>query len=152
VRLLAGVPKRVGLDLTLPLISLVLTLGAAAAIWFFSRRHQELQAVPSREEFLFWQLVIVLLLLFGPLTWMMNLVWLLPAAVLLLQEVATLPREAPRWSVVALGAGLLLAALPEFGFFAPPDLWLQTKYVLAEIAVLAGLWGMGAVSSVKSAR
>jgi hypothetical protein len=142
----------VGLDLTLPVISLMLTLAAGALLWFFSRKHAEPHAVTPRDEFLFWQLVIVVLLLFGPLTWMMNLVWLLPSAVLLLGEVSILPRVAPRWSVIVLGTGLLIAALPEFDFFRAPDLWLQTKYVFAEIAVLAGLWGMGAVSGVKSLR
>jgi hypothetical protein len=152
VRLLSGVPKRVGLDLTLPVISLMLTLGAAAAIWFFSRKRPGEETVTPREEFLFWQMVIVLLLFFGPLTWMMNLVWLLPAAVLLLGEVSTFPRVAPRWSVFVLAGGLIVAALPEFGFLLSADLWLQSKYVLAEIAVLAGLWGMGRVSGVKFPR
>jgi hypothetical protein len=152
VRLVSGVPKRLGLDIPLPLISLVLMLGAAGVVWWGQRRHASPHLITVREEFLFWQFVVVLLLIFGPLTWMMNLVWLLPAAVLLLAEISTLPRIAPRWSIVALGGGLVLASLPEAEFLASASLWLQTKYVLAEIAVLAGLWGMGAVSGVKSPR
>jgi len=152
VRLLAGMPKRVGVDLTLPVISLTLILGAAGVVWWGQRRHPAPHLISPREEFLFWQMVVVLLLLFGPLTWMMNLVWLLPVAVLLLGEVSTLPREVPRWSVVTLAIGLVLASLPEAGFLAAVDFWLQIKYVLAEIAVFAGLWGMGAVSGVKFPR
>jgi hypothetical protein len=153
VRLVSGIPKRLGISASLPVIALLLTLGSAGALWVVCRKRTDRQLPLSpRREFLFWQIVAVLLLIFGPLTWMMNLVWLLPASVMLVGEVATLPRTAPRWAVITLAAGMLLTALPEFGFLAMPDIWLQTKYVLAEIAVLAGLWGIGGGCAEPGAR
>ena len=78
-------------------------------------------------------------LLAGPLTWTMNVVWLVVGGVLLAR---TWPpaRSAEKWALLALGFGLLLAWLPDqyalgFLFASPPGLG-DYKYVAGELVVL----------------
>jgi hypothetical protein len=97
---------------------------------------------PTR-ELVHWQVVLVAILLAGPLTWAMNVVWLLPAAVVLVHRWSHLadPREAA--ALAGLAAGLLLAAIPDqhtLTVLAPyGDRVLTWKYVVAELVVLGSL-------------
>lgn len=114
-------------------------------------------------ELAYWQAVMAGILLCGPLTWAMNVVWLLPVGLTLiaargqrspaashdLSGLAALPdepRQAPHrrepwaWSAVALG--LFLAWMPDhhtLPFLVRYGAFLNQKYVLAELLVLGGL-------------
>jgi membrane associated rhomboid family serine protease len=91
-------------------------------------------------------------MLSGPLTWVMNVVWLIPLGVLVVKR---LRRKRPRRESIALAViavGLLMAAVPDDHAFpllfpaegagAPAGTMaslFDAKYVVAEVVVLAGL-------------
>lgn len=99
-------------------------------------------------RFLYWQLVLVIVLLSAPLTWVMNTVWLLPLLPFVLR------RQSPRQSwprSLALGViviGLTIAAVPDhltYLLLVPRTAIgqaLTQKYVYAEILIALGLVGM----------
>ncbi|MBN2371500.1 MAG: DUF2029 domain-containing protein [Vicinamibacteria bacterium] len=95
------------------------------------------------QETTYWLCAMTAVLLAGPLTWVMNLVWLLPLAVLIL---GLFPRLSGRRESIALAGcalGLLLAALPDrhswaliAPFGGPYATW---QFVAAEIVMLLSL-------------
>jgi hypothetical protein len=105
---------------------------------------------PPLAEFAYWNMAFVAVLLTGPLTWVMNVVWLLPTAAVLLGAYGTLARPAQAVPFALCALGLAWAALPDPLAFplllAPGTHWrpLQDpwKYVVAEGAVLVGLAGL----------
>ncbi|HEY5907156.1 MAG TPA: hypothetical protein VIZ31_03885, partial [Vicinamibacteria bacterium] len=88
---------------------------------------------PSR-ELAFLSAALASVLLAGPLTWAMNTVWLLPAAVLLARRSRsfTLARD---WALVVMAAGLLLVWLPDQ--YAWPMLY-GTRPALGDYKYVAG--------------
>ncbi|MEW5806573.1 MAG: hypothetical protein AB1756_04415 [Acidobacteriota bacterium] len=98
----------------------------------------------SLNEPIFWQIILVVILLAGPLTWTMNTVWLLPAALMLFMPVW---EEAPggAWLRVLAIFALIAAAIPDqyvFDFCQPFQVVLSLKYVLAELLMLVALLGV----------
>ena len=107
-------------------------------------------SLPRRADFLYWLIVLVVILMAGPLTWSMNLVWLLLAIVIAVDAVPRLAvngpfAEAEGVSLYLLVLGLALAGMPDDRSF---PMWLPLatplfagKYVAAELLVFAGLLG-----------
>ena len=108
-----------------------------------------LRGVPPRgeDEFAYWNIVFDIVLFTGPLTWVMNVVWLLPVVAVVMGQ---LRRPGNLLQGIALGAcalGLVWAALPDMGSFSMllPDgvrwklLGDPWKYPAAELAVFFGL-------------
>lgn len=97
-------------------VSLVALMGMAGLLfgweWFGRPR---LAQDSEHEDFLYWQLVLLIILLTGPMTWVMNLVWLLPLALVLLTK--TTQSQPPQR---ALPLALALAALVILGL---PDIY-----------------------------
>jgi hypothetical protein len=95
-----------------------------------------------RQEFLFWQLVMVVILLAAPLTWTMNVVWLLPVGVIVLSAWRDFGKVRLAIPLIMISTGILLAALPDHKTLELVDYfektWLNHKYVLSEIFVLIG--------------
>ena len=111
-----------------------------------------LRGVPIRgpDEFAYWNIVFVIVLLTGPLTWVMNVVWLLPAAAVIIGQYRRIGNAAQAAGLAVCGLGLLWAGLPDTGAFQmllPGTLRLGQwkllqdpwKYPAAELAVFAGL-------------
>ena len=122
------------------------------AVWEASR-HFRSQEADAYTEFIYWQIPLAIILLCAPLTWAMNAVWLLPAAIIFLAEIAHsgssgTQAEASLWilSLCAGTLGLILAAIPDvqgFRFLVPYGGQLfRHKYVLGELMVLGGLFGL----------
>jgi hypothetical protein len=95
------------------------------------------------QAYLYWFFPFVIVLLVSPLTWVMNLVWLLPLAVLIPSLFSESPNIKGIVSISLIVAGLLLAAIPEF---QTNNSWVGLainpfgyKYVVAEAFVLAGI-------------
>ena len=137
---LARVLARALRGTAIPLGAFVLSLMIVAVALGFAARASPSSWEPT-DELAFLSTATAAVLLAGPLTWAMNVVWLLPAAVLL--AVLVPPRSRyDRRAVVLLGLGLLLAWAPD-QHTAP---WLYPwrpslgdyKYVVAEVLVLAG--------------
>ncbi len=127
----------------------VLLLGMAA------RSGRDRPPTPVR-EMVYWQAVMVAVLLAGPLTWAMNTVWLLPAGVLLpaVWRERGGPLKTASCAIVAFG--LLLATIPDHHAVPLPSLLavraLNLKYVVAELLVLAGLLGLLAAPPASGAK
>jgi hypothetical protein len=103
---------------------------------------------PGRQawELIYWQSVIVVILLCAPVSWVMGTVWLLPIAAIVLGECGRFRGRAHLAATVVCAAGLLLAGLPD-----PPESWTywpfggslpDYRYVIAESVCLAGLLGL----------
>jgi hypothetical protein len=99
--------------------------------------------LPPEQEFVVWQLVMVIILVSGPLTWGMNVVWLLPVSILLLREYGSMLDKTHAISLSLCCIGLVVAGVPDHYTFPPlPSFAVRLdnlKYVLGELFVLAGL-------------
>jgi hypothetical protein len=95
-------------------VSLLIFLGFFLLVLVREKtRPRESQALPLRSEFLFWQLVMIIVLLASPLTWVMNLVWLCPLFFLFLYYLKNKNRLNNRYSLLLILAGLILIAVPD---------------------------------------
>ena len=94
---------------------------------------------------LYWHAVMVAVLICGPLTWVMNLVWLLPVGLVLWREAEGGTARRPA-AACAGTVGLLLASLPDrhvFPLLSPyGGAVLDYQYVLAEVLVVGALVGL----------
>ena len=105
----------------------------------------------SVEDLAWWQVGLCVVLLSAPLTWAMNLVWLVPAGFVIAARQARWNQQAPGWlattSQVMGVVGLALAAVPDrFAWPWPAPLvgLSPYKYVLGAalcaLAMVAGSW------------
>lgn len=96
----------------------------------------------DRQEFLFWLLIMVVILLAAPLTWTMNVVWLLPIGVVVISAWRDFGEVKLAIPLILMSIGILFAALPDHktlelvDYFAKT--WLNHKYVISELLVLGG--------------
>jgi hypothetical protein len=102
-------------------------------------------------EFGYWLMILIIILLCAPLTWVMNTIWLLPAVILFLYRYLELRSTTERGRarhvlLLCLGTtGLLIAMIPDqkgFQMLWPTvGQWADHKYVVAECLVVTGLFG-----------
>lgn len=106
----------------------------------------ERRAGPPPDELVYWQSVLVVILLCGPVTWAMSTVWLLPVVPIVLREVFRLGGRRQVLALLGCVLGLLLVALPDpYGNFMLSPFGqglLDGKYVLGQLLCLAGLLGL----------
>ncbi len=142
VRIIKGKLHALGTDTGYSSISLPLFIAffAIVLLWGWVRRWQ-LHGLSTHEELLFWQLVMVIILLSGPLTWDMNDVWLLPVAAIIVRQFKE--DTGSPVSTAFLILGLLLAGIPDhFGFplLTPYGYKMDNyKYIAAELLIFLGL-------------
>lgn len=98
------------------------------------------------DQLAFWTIALCVTLLSAPVTWVMNAVWLIPSAVLLLYFIsrARFQRSTTMTVITCIFAlGLFLAGMSDqwITFNSPVIrvIWRMTKYVLAELGVLVSL-------------
>jgi hypothetical protein len=104
----------VGCDLGLGAISALLAglfLGAIGAWRAAVGRRQPL--AESHESFAWWMICLTVILLAGPTTWVMNMVWLLLAGPWLIVAYGRLTTRREALALVGCALALLLAALPD---------------------------------------
>lgn len=103
------------------------------------------------EVLVYWTAVFVIVLLTGPFTWVMNVVWLLLVPVAIFAQAARLRSPAQGIWLGVAALGFLLAALPDsgaFGLLNPfPRHWQQLitgdlKYIFAEVIILGSFLGV----------
>lgn len=142
---LQGVLSNAGFDSAQSVAALVVYawfLGGVALLHWQAALVDLSEPIPAS---LYWQLVLVIVLLSAPLTWVMNTVWLL-ALVPFAARAVTAAHPWPcalGWILLALG--LVVATLPDtttFSLLVPASAvgeLTRQKYVIAELAVAAGL-------------
>jgi hypothetical protein len=100
-------------------------------------------------EVIYWQIVLVLILLCAPVSWAMGVVWLLPAVAIVLREAPQRRDAAGAGALAVCGLALLLAALPDSAagrLLAPfGNSAADQRYVVAELVLLAGLLLLGSL-------
>ncbi len=146
-RALQDLLARGEVQVALSALSLGLLIFLILLIWYVQRRYGPIQ------PFVYWQIVMVTILLSAPLTWTMNLVWLLPLLLLywswyrrLRDPSNTSDRRAQFFFLLGL-AGLLLAFLPDLlagrAIWSPLAWLLSQKYVVAEWLIFVSLLFLG---------
>jgi len=130
--------KSAGVPLAPGHISLVF-LAAGFALAVLSRRRDQGDLIDT-------QIAVVIVLLCAPVTWAMNVVWLLPIVAILVGYWKRRATGAATVGWYACAFGLILAGLP--------DTWLRIvtesigwRYLVAEALCLAGLIALGRGSS-----
>jgi len=111
-------------------------------VWLWQSFFVRLPLSPQ-DEFIYWQIPAVVVLLAAPLTWSMNVVWLIP---LFFVATTSFVKKIP-WiqflSLTLVSIGLILALLPDnFNLPVVSSLWniISTqKYVCAESTIFIGL-------------
>jgi hypothetical protein len=124
-------PGRLGLVV---LAALVAVAGLAQVGIRFPR-----SATGGLNELAYWQAAMAAVLLAWPVTWAMNVVWLLPAALVIACAWPRARSRPLRAALVACGVGLLLAAVPEGAAELVMGRLASRRYVLAEVIVFACL-------------
>jgi len=127
--------RRLGLRIGPSRLSLLLLAAFVAAVGLWQLRHPGvLSAAAPVRELAYWQAAMAAVLLAWPVTWAMNAVWLLPAAL-----VVTCAWPHARVALTACAAGLLLAAVPDGVPAVALGPLASLRYVAAEALVFVSL-------------
>jgi len=136
--------------ITATMTSAIVLCSLILILWIYHRRFLVAGSLPTTSDFLYWQIVLVVILMAGPMTWSMNLVWLVVTIVVAVNGVHGIVSSQRRadgetYSVYLLVLGLAVAAMPDDRSF---PMWLPlasplfvAKYIAAELLVFAGLLG-----------
>jgi hypothetical protein len=137
-------------NISVTMTSAVVLMSLIAILWLYNPGFLFAESLPSASDFLYWQIVLVVILMAGPMTWSMNLVWLVVTIVVAVNGVTRLGSGRRRpvgesVSLYLLVLGLAVAAMPDDRSF---PMWLPlasplfaAKYIAAECFVFAGLVG-----------
>ncbi|MCB0108399.1 MAG: hypothetical protein KDE53_20905, partial [Caldilineaceae bacterium] len=149
VRNLHSIARRFIPTISQASVSLMAFAGFAICLLLWEQVRLARPAIWSpRQHFFYWQLVLLIILLAGPMTWIMNLIWLLPLTLALLAEVQRpLSSRQSRYLALTLFA-ILITALPDihtFPLLLPINAaWLRWQYIVAELLLFGALllyWG-----------
>ena len=141
-RLLRTTFEKNGIQFNQTLFSAVLLAVFFTIVELWQRKHPfAIDRMGSRGELAYWSGILAIVLLAGPMTWPMNVVWLLPAGVVILTECAKLTG---RKQAVWLGVGLLGLAIAAWtdGPLTFPFVGTGNRYILAEMLVCVSLFGL----------
>ena len=101
------------------------------------------------QEFLYWYAVLMAFLLLSPLTWTMNMIWLIPLAALAVGHSPWSREKMHPVPWLMLAVALLLAFLPDCMYlgwrdFASPSWGCKmldsSKYTIPEILIIVSIW------------
>jgi hypothetical protein len=116
--------------------------GLSATVYALGLRRLR-QSMSPLTEGLFWSMAMTLVMLTGPLTWAMNLVWLIPLGPMLYGAFREATTAGEAHGIAVAAVGFMLIALPD-PISAPVMLQVSARalnhyYVLPEATVLLGL-------------
>lgn len=136
-----------GIKISISVLSLLILAGFITLMWWWQYHyHQGALEITPYQDFIYWQIVLIVILLAGPITWVMNTIWLLPITLIVVKEHSLLlDRRRAVYSALAM-IGLLGVALPDhFTFsllFPYGEKLLWGKYVAAEVLLFISLLGL----------
>jgi len=123
--------KSVGIPLAPGHVSFVfLALGFGLVAWL-------LRGAAASNELLHGQIALIVVLLSAPVTWAMNVVWLLPVIAILLPGWKPADDRLAAAGWIACAAGLLLAGVPDSWLRLATDA-IESRYLVALTLCLAG--------------
>lgn len=104
-------------------------------------------------EFIKWQLILLIILLSSTFTWVMNLVWLIPVILIIIN--ADFKNKESRYLIGFIAVGFVLSALPDNLWRidkSPFESFYKLKYVISEVIIFVSLlWLIKKSSQLKSA-
>lgn len=133
-----------------PSLVSILLLALFIPIAFFGLRkiRTKISDFSSEKEFLYWYAILMILMLFGPLTWTMNAVWIIPLSAL---AVSRNPWSNDKMHIVPwllLVSALILAFVPDCMYlgwrnFDAPSIGCKmldsSKYIFSELMIIASI-------------
>jgi len=145
VRILQRPLQKANIWVSYSLISTVMLGAQFAAMAVWQLRQPGALRLDARGEFLYWQVVALIVLLCAPLTWVMNLVWLLPLVVVVLTGLAGPASGPAKPALIVAAVALVVIALPSdnrVAGMAPLLVALvRDKYVVGQLLLLFSLLG-----------
>jgi len=141
---LRSAASRVGITLNLSGTALVLLALCVALVFFWQRRYGPIGGADDPiGELIYWELALTMIVLCGPVTWAMTVVWLLPISVILIHEAPRLRRTGEALALLICALGFLVAIGPDaYGSFMLSPFHREIfdqKYVIAELLCIIGL-------------
>lgn len=146
VRPFSDALHKVGIDATDSNFSLIIFTCLFFLFWLWQwRLGDRIRDFIPMQQFAYWQVVLIIILMSAPLTWVMNTIWLMPCIVILIFWYSVLSERKQAY-FLALGAiGLIVATFPDnqsFSLLVPYGAGLiKYKYVVAELLLFASLLG-----------
>jgi hypothetical protein len=142
--LIRSVAERMGISLGPSGTALLLLALFVGLILVWQRRYGPLGGEDDPPgELGYWQLVMAIVLLCGPVTWAMTTVWLLPLSVFLLMQSKDLRGKGEMFALLVCTFGLAVVVAPDgyanFMFSPFPREWMDLKYIVAEVLIIVGL-------------
>lgn len=143
-QLLQSMLSRLGFPNSLVMVSLLLFIAffILISIIDFSGRFALIQ---KQEEFLYWQLVLVIILLIAPLTRVTTTVWVITLFPLIIGSINNAQSSPKTLSLIIIFLGLILMAIPDHEAFpllvpfAVTNEIFDYKYVTGELFIFSGL-------------
>jgi hypothetical protein len=132
--------RRLGLRLGPSRLSLLVLAGLVALTGLSLTLHRVASSGPLR-ELAYWQAAMAAVLLAWPVTWAMNAVWLLPAALVIGWGWPSAVTSGSRVTLATCAAGLLLAGVPDGVASVLLGPLASLKYVIAETLVFVSMLG-----------
>lgn len=136
--------NRLGLPIAPAQVSLIFLAVAFVLVllWWLWRGRRDGENAGEDNDFAYWQIALVLIVLCAPVSWAMGAVWLLPASALVLRGLPNWRDPRRALALATCIVGLFLAGAPDrisglvLGLFGPQA--GAYKYVVAELLLLAG--------------
>jgi hypothetical protein len=110
--------------------------------WQFYHR-KDFSRLTAIQEVIYWQIVLIIVLLSGPLIWVMNVIWILPSLIIILEGYRLMANKLQAIYLYLGIISLIIAALPDlysFPFLLPyADNFFAYKYIFAEVLLFLSL-------------
>jgi hypothetical protein len=128
------------LHLNLPnsIISLIIFSIFFNLILLFYKKY--LKELNNFRDIIFWQIIFIIILLSSPYTWVMNLIWMLPVAFILIKIVPELVQQKRYAYILIFIIGYLLLALPDNLHWTKNLIFIHnifaSRFVISEFVIL----------------
>ena len=110
-------------------------------IAFFYKKY--IKELNNKNDFIFWQIILIIILLASPYTWLMNLIWLLPVVFIIMEILPELRRDKKYLFIAIFIFGYLFLALPDNLFWTKHLYFIHgifaCRYVISEFIILFSL-------------
>lgn len=134
--------KATGLDLNFAVLSLAIFTLLFLMLLLWQHYFYPAGEPAPEKDFLYWQAVLIVILLSAPLTHVMNTVWMLPIFVAIAASYSNLNKATRKWGYGMMVVGIVLIGMPDVLYFDLlalfPVQWMNDKYLIGEALVLAG--------------
>ena len=131
-----------GIPFSLTLLSILIFGFFMMIIFYFSGFRYRKNTNDFDNHLMYYFMIMVLILLCAPLTWVMNVVWVLPVTFIALQQLENVNNK-KNFAMIPLILGILLVWIPDstvFSLLIPVGLrFEQYKYVIGELLIFFGL-------------